>query len=131
MSCEVQCSLYCHLFGNFFVTVIRPLVSLSSNVILRLRHKNLMESPPPSRMESSPIKQSLLSCLFSLLIYHLIVHFCFIKGNSSAIQILLLCPADSWSVLFSHAPFIRFMFTLQSCWYKVSAKYFKFKSNLG
>lgn len=57
VSCEVQCGLYHHLSGNFFVTILLALVSVSSSVVLSLRQKN--------PMESSPIKQSLLSCLFS------------------------------------------------------------------
>lgn len=59
-SCTVQCSLYCHLSGNFFVTILLALVPMSSSVVLSLMHKK--------HMKSSLIKQSLLSYLFSLLI---------------------------------------------------------------
>jgi len=81
VSYEVQSSLYCHLSGSFFVTTLLALVLRSSSVVLSLRHKN--------PMESFPIKQSLLSCLFSLLFDHLIVCFCLIKGSSAVIQVLL------------------------------------------
>lgn len=51
-----------------------------------LRHKN--------PLEAFTAKQSLQSCLFSLLIDHLIVCFCHIKVNSPVIQMSLFWPVD-------------------------------------
>lgn len=43
VSCEVQCSLYCHLSGTVFVTILLALVHMSS-VLRSLRCENPMES---------------------------------------------------------------------------------------